>query len=192
MKLLNVGCGTHYAKGWVNLDVWENEDTKPDIVVEPGKPYPFPDDHFDAIYLGHVLEHLGWGDVPRFMEDIRRISKPGGKILVVGPDVFKTLERWKKDEEPWHMVLAALEHQEYGDGRGKDPGWWDGAAHHWNCHHQRVWDLLTDMGFKDLQDYYSIIPNDAQGKTWKDSTTGITWPVVGKWFWQFAIHLSAK
>jgi predicted SAM-dependent methyltransferase len=52
-NLLNAGCGTWYADGWVNTDTWEDDNTKPDIVVKAGEPYPFPDNHFDAIFLGH-------------------------------------------------------------------------------------------------------------------------------------------
>lgn len=192
MNLLNAGCGTHYAKGWTNVDVWESETTKPDVVVPPGEPYPFKDDHFDAVFLGHVLEHMDWGSVPRFMEDMRRVCKPGGKILIVGPDVLKTLKRWKDGLEPWDMVLSTMEHQEHNFQTGQDGTWWKEATHHWNCHHQRVWGLLESMGFTNLEDYYDRIPNNTQAKTWHDEATGVTWPVVGKWFWQFAIHLTAK
>jgi hypothetical protein len=135
---------------------------------------------------------MDWGSVPRFMEDMRRVAKPGGRILIVGPDIFKTIHRWKEGLEPWHMVLSTLEHQEHNFQPGREEEWWDGATHHWNCNHQRVWDLLEGMRFSGLEDYYDRIPNDTSAKTWHDDTTGITWPVVGKWFWQFAIHLTAK
>jgi predicted SAM-dependent methyltransferase len=192
MKLLNAGCGTHYAEGWLNVDVWTNETIAPDQIVTANEPYPFENDYFDAVFLGHVIEHMPWDYVPVYLDDMRRITKPGGKILIVGPDVYRTLHRWKDGKEPWHMVLATLEHQDRNLETSKNAEWWDGASHHWNCHHQRVWDLLQTMGFKDVQDYFDVIPNNTEGKTWHDESTGITWPVVGKWFWQFAIHLTAK
>ena len=40
MKLLNVGCGTHYAQGWVNADTWETEDTRPDVKVTTWRTIP--------------------------------------------------------------------------------------------------------------------------------------------------------
>lgn len=186
-NLLNAGCGTHYAQGWVNCDVWSSPDTKPDVLVEVGQPYPFPDNHFDAVYLGHVIEHIDWRDVPAFIADMRRVAKPGAPILVVGPDVYKTLQRWKEDKEPWEMVISTMEHQEHNYQPEADTAFWDGATHHWNCHHARVWDMLTSLGFTNLEDYYDRIPNNTSMKTWKDESAGITWPVVAKWFWQFAI-----
>lgn len=191
MNLLNAGCGTHYAKGWVNCDVWVSKTTRPDVVVLPGEPYPFPDDYFDAIYLGHVVEHIDWRAVPGFLLDMRRIAKPGAPILIVGPDVLKTIQRWSEGREPWEMVLSTMEHQEHNYQPDRESEFWDGATHHWNCHHQRVWDMLQKLGFSDLQDYFERIPNDTRSQWWPDTDTGINWPVVAKWHWQFAIHCRA-
>lgn len=187
-KLLNVGSGTHYAKGWLNIDVWEDETTRPDIVVTPGEPYPFDDNSIDAIYLGHVLEHIPWPDVQAFLYDMRRIAKPGAPILIVGPDVYRTLERWANGQEPWYMVESVLEHQELHPGDGVE--WWDGATHHWNCHLQRVMNAVHNVGFANIEDYTDVIPNDVGAKWWQEPH-GQKWPVVGKWHWQFAIKCEA-
>jgi predicted SAM-dependent methyltransferase len=188
MLKLNAGCGTHYARGWVNCDVWSGGKTRPDQLVEPGEPYPFPDEHFDAIYLGHVIEHIDWRLVPEFLLDMKRIAKPGAPILIVGPDVHKTIHRWRNGQEPWEMVLSTMEHQEHNFQPDADVEFWDGATHHWNCHHDRVWELVSNLGFVNMEDYFDKIPNDTSMVSWKDSATGLEWPVVAKWFWQFAIH----
>lgn len=187
MPLLNAGCGTHYAQGWVNCDVWSDETTKPDVLINPGDQYPFPDNYFDAIYLGHVIEHIDWRDVPAFMLDMQRIAKPNAPILIVGPDVLKTIQRWREDQEPWEMVLSTMEHQDVNYQPARDTSFWDGATHHWNCHHDRVWNLLEKLGFSSLSDYYDKIPNNTYSHWWSDPETNIRWPVVAKWFWQFAI-----
>ena len=188
MNLLNVGCGTHYAKGWLNIDVWESDTTRPDVRVEPNQPYPFPDDHFDAIYLGHVLEHVDWAYLPHLLSDIQRVAKPDAKILIVGPDIVRTIHRWREDKEPWDMVMSVLEHQDFNWQPGRQTEFWDGATHHWNCHMERVWNILQECGFANLQDYTDVIPNNTSMTSWTDPTTSIKWPVVAKWFWQFAIH----
>jgi len=187
MNLLNAGCGTHYAKGWVNTDVWDDgEKTKPDVKVEPGKPYPFPDSHFDAVFLGHVLEHIAWPEVPSFLTEMQRIAKPGAEILVCGPDVYKTIQRWAKGQEPWHMVLSTMEHQNVSAKSNEIGSSWDGAHHHWNCHHDRVWSLLLSLGFTSMRDVFDEIPKNPSGTNWRSNT--INWPVVGHWHWHFAIH----
>lgn len=185
MNLLNAGCGTHYAKGWVNTDTWVTADTKPDVQVKPGEPYPFDENHFDAVFLGHVLEHIPWKEVPAFLDDMKRISKPGAQFLICGPDVHRTIKRWAQGQEPWDMVLSVMEHLDFQDTNVPGLKWWDGAHHHWNCHHERVWNLLTKTGFASLVDAVDLIPKNPLGEKWANN--GIEWPVVGHWHWHFAI-----
>jgi SAM-dependent methyltransferase len=189
MNLLNAGCGTHYANGWVNTDVWENEDTRPDVKVEPGEPYPFEDNHFDAIFMGHVLEHIEWSKVPQFLEDMSRIAKPGAPMFAIGPDVKKTIELWNAGSEPFWLVQSVLEHQDMkpSDNNG---AWWDGATHHWNCHESRVADLLKTLGFDNIEILSDIIPD---GNDFIDpKNQEIVWPIVQMARWQFAIRFTNK
>ena len=196
MEMLNAGAGTHYAEGWVNTDVWESDTTRPDVRVTPGEPYPFPDDTFDAIYLGHVLEHIAWPDVVPFLLDMNRVAKPGAPILVVGPDVYRTIKRWSKGQEPWSMVESTLEHAGVNYQPGREDEVWIGAEHHWNCHAQRLLTVLRDVGFVDVTDLSDDIPNNfnypgPEDRWWTDPATGIRWPVVGKNAWQCAAHCRA-
>ena len=108
MKLLNAGCGTHYAEGCVNTDVWENSETKPDVLVEPNKPYPYEDNTFDAVLLSHVLEHIRWEEVPVLIAEMSRVAKPGAPILIICPDVFKTIHLWNMGMLPWDLVESTL------------------------------------------------------------------------------------
>ena len=196
MKYLNVGCGTHYAEGWVNTDVWEDHATKPDTLVEPDKPYPFDDNTFDAIFLGHVLEHIDWHSVHPFLQDMNRIAKPNAPILAVGPDVYRTIQRWKDGKEPWDMVESVMEHQDvYGgytsfinsDAYSADPPeWWDGAAHHWNCHEKRMLSVMSTV-LNNCTVYTDTIEKNVGMKSWTDIKNNITWPVVGYWHWQCAV-----
>lgn len=186
MKLLNAGCGTHYAKGWVNTDVWRNEETTPDVLVELNRPYPFDDDYFDAVFLSHVLEHIPWPDVPNFLKEMSRVAKSKAPFFIVGPDVFRTLNLWRHDKQPWWLVEAALEHQDVRPESGSE--WWDGAHHHWNCHEDRVANLMSFLGFEEIETYSSKFKNN-----WKDEyVKEITWPVVGQADWQFAIRCVNK
>lgn len=200
-KYLNVGCGHHYVNGWVNTDVWEDEKTHPDVVVGRDDPYPFEDDYFDAIYLGHVLEHISWPKIGVFLKDMVRIAKPGAPVLAVGPDIYKTIKRWKENKEPWSMVESVMEHQDvhaqlyhtsldgsYIDTPRSAPDWWDGAAHYWNCHEARLVQVMN-LHFDEVQIYSSLIESGLPGNrmTWYDKSNDITWPVIGYWWWQCAV-----
>jgi SAM-dependent methyltransferase len=190
MKLLNAGCGTHYATGWVNTDVWESPTTTPDVKVTPDEPYPFEDSTFDAIFLGHVVEHLKWDSVVPFMQDMQRIAKPNAPFLLVGPDVYKTIKLWKDGTQPWWMIESVLEHADMNFQPDRENEWWDGAHHHWNCHEQRIESLVNGLNFQNLKNVFNDIPDDPQGKEWFEPKTDITWPVVGKFYWQLAYRFN--
>jgi predicted SAM-dependent methyltransferase len=82
MKILDVGCGTKKKKGAIGIDF--NSQTDADVIHNLEIfPYPFNDNEFDKIYCDNVIEHLN--DVIRTMEELWRISKPGGTIEIVVP-----------------------------------------------------------------------------------------------------------
>lgn len=169
MNGLNIGCGTHYADGYLNIDVVRNDDTHPDEVVPRG-PLPYPDASFDRAYCGHLLEHIDWGQpLLDFLADVKRILVPGGQIMCVGPDVERTLQMWKQDRIPWGHMLAVLEHAPSPADLNGD---WPEARHHWNCTQGRVVMALEHAGFQQID------PSDDVGD----------WPAVGfSADWQFAV-----
>ena len=82
IKILDIGCGTNKHPGAIGLD--NNLNTDADILHDLGVfPYPFPDNEFDEIVSFHVAEHLP--DVTSFMNEIHRITKPGGRVRLVVP-----------------------------------------------------------------------------------------------------------
>ncbi len=82
MKLLNLGCGRDIKKGYVNLDKIKLEGV--DVVHDLNEfPYPFKDNEFNEIYCKHVLEHID--NLIKVMDELHRISKPGGKIKIIAP-----------------------------------------------------------------------------------------------------------
>jgi hypothetical protein len=101
--------------------------------------------------------------------------------MVVGPDVFKVLNMWKTDELDIKDVMITLEHQDKNFQYEKYGVMWDGAPHYWNCHEDRIIDLLNNMGFKDICNQY-----DALILT-EDDVCGVTWPIVARVKWQVAV-----
>jgi ubiquinone/menaquinone biosynthesis C-methylase UbiE len=82
MKKLNLGSGLDYKEDYTNLD--NNKNLKADVYHNIETiPYPFEDNQFEEIYCHHILEHLH--DLLGVMEELWRISKPGGKINIYGP-----------------------------------------------------------------------------------------------------------
>lgn len=81
-KILDVGCGWNKTPGAIGIDV--NPKAHADVIHDLGSfPYPFTDDEFDDVICRHVAEHVP--DVMAFVAELHRITRPGGRILIVTP-----------------------------------------------------------------------------------------------------------
>lgn len=151
--LLNLGCGPHSFPGWVNVDVVESSVIKPDVLAHRGQKLPFHDGHFTAAYLGHVLEHHPWDRVPDLLRDVARVVRPGGRIVVVGPDLVKALEQYGRSpsqgrlQHVWEVAEDANHYQ-----RESPEANWPEARHHWNCYLSRVVAVMRLAGLLDVQE----------------------------------------
>lgn len=117
---LNIGSGDFPAPNpWINVDSWEGND--PHIVTD-GR-LPLDDKSVDAIYLGHVLEHIEYDEIVHLLGEMRRVLKHGGKICAVGPDcdlidpetdpvlydeAVNGGHRWPGDEHQWRCTEEGL------------------------------------------------------------------------------------
>jgi SAM-dependent methyltransferase len=84
-------------------------------VVQQGaeEPFPFADDHYDAITLLDVIEHLQ--DYPRALASCRRCLKPGGKLLVITLNAHSAARpllgkrwAWYQDSTHIHMFTPRM------------------------------------------------------------------------------------
>jgi predicted SAM-dependent methyltransferase len=174
---LNIGCGTHRAPApWWNIDTVRRKGEgvppvdviDPDQIIDPDQPLPFEDGSCDRVLMSHVLEHVPWEAVPDILTDVRRIAQ--AELLVVGPDVYRCIESYRRGKEPWSLMQTVLEHKDYPD----DMREWPGAPHHWNCHEARVIEALNRTGWHAQP----VLATSALQE----------WPLVG-WNpnWQFAV-----
>lgn len=111
---LNVGSGPYPAAGWVNVDAYHpTADVQASITA-----LPFDDETAGRIYLGHVLEHLPWPSLPAALTEIRRVLRPGGTVIAVGPCMERAV---LTGQPPW--LLRQIVNGEEPDRPG--------AAHQW-------------------------------------------------------------
>jgi SAM-dependent methyltransferase len=114
-RLLDVGSGEGYGSvivgGWVaeyrGLDVSADAvahareryagDDRTGFDQLAGPRFPHDDASFDLVTSFQVIEHVE--DVPRYLAEIRRVSRPGARVLITTPN--RTL-RLADGERPWN------------------------------------------------------------------------------------------
>lgn len=96
--MLNVGCGTDYKEGWINID--NNSDhnieaNRLDLNWDLRNSLPFPDDSVDFIFNEHFMEHLTVEEGQAAIKDLMRVLKPGGVMRIAMPDLEEAIEAYQ-------------------------------------------------------------------------------------------------
>lgn len=138
---LNVGCGNHYAQGWVNIDASSNDEVRPDIQASFLEPLPDEIQGVTHVYLGHVLEHLPFGKIPPALSALWERCVPGALVGIVGPDCDKARELDRRG------LLHGIELRDIIEGAGR----WVNDVHLWECTPGRLETLLTRSGVHDAR-----------------------------------------
>lgn len=110
LKILDLGCGKKKRPGAIGVDYSDrhNADVIHDLNIFP---YPFDNDSIDQVYLDNVLEHLA--EPMRVMEEVYRITKPGGGVKVIVP-YFRS--EWAFID-PTHKAFYTVDSFAYYDPR---------------------------------------------------------------------------
>jgi predicted SAM-dependent methyltransferase len=110
---LNLGCGSHSVKGWINIDMHRGADIPPDYqgditdrdwltsVILTEKLVHSENDvddpagrrlvcTADEILVSHTLEHFEWSTDPLWMWV--ELLKPGGRFIAVVPDALHSCQ----------------------------------------------------------------------------------------------------
>jgi len=83
MNILDLGCGkTKYPKS-IGIDI--NKKSDADIIFNIEEGIPFPNNQFDLVYSSHVLEHINPKKLVFVLEELWRVTKPTGQIIINVP-----------------------------------------------------------------------------------------------------------
>lgn len=99
-RTLDIGCGSkpyeslYQASEYVGLeyDTPQNRASKKAEHFYDGETFPFADGEFDSAVANEVFEHVFNPD--RFLDEVYRVLKPGGMVLMTMPFV------WDEHEQP--------------------------------------------------------------------------------------------
>lgn len=182
---LHLGCGLTAPPGWLNVDgsfqvtlakhAWlkallriaglqsREQGTIPwsaNIVrLDLGRPLPFRDGCFTAVYSSHVLEHLHHDQALALLRECHRVLRPGGICRAVVPDLEAVVKRYvmaKAASDP-HAGTRMMEDLMVHDKQRA--GGLLGMYYRWTAYHQHKWmyddsslaQLFAAAGFGEVQ-----------------------------------------
>ncbi len=117
--ILDVGSGTGTFANEMKRNRWKTSGLEPDAdarklardrynleLDDSSDLYQLPGDHFDAITLWHVLEHVH--DLARYVQQLRNVLKKQGRIFIAVPnytsiDAATYKEYWAAYDVPRHL-----------------------------------------------------------------------------------------
>ena len=146
--LLNLGCGSDFKPGWVNLDAvaWEGY-RPPDLLWDARKDsIPFLDNSAETIYMGYLLMHLNHRYHAQLLTEVYRVLSPTGVLLVGEVDMSIVMARWLA--RPTEARLSELIWGEMGSAHGEAMAEWDKHCHGFTESSLR--ELLLTHGFRNI------------------------------------------
>jgi predicted SAM-dependent methyltransferase len=103
---LHVGCGNRRIQGFINTDVFSNNQA--DYGLDLRFELPFPDSSFQGIYTHHVVEHITYEDARLFFQEAFRLLQPQGVLRIVVPDAGKFIQAYNQNPESFSELVSFL------------------------------------------------------------------------------------
>lgn len=178
---VNVGCGMSPTPGWINLDNspsvrlakyprltkaldgfrvlparskqyidWCKEH---DVAFGTALDLPFEANSVDAVYSSHMLEHLDQATGHRFLQEAKRVLKPGGVLRIAVPDLARYVTIYQEDGDADAFIGSLLMSQPLPSG------WQDRVRlvglgfrdHRWMYDKDSLVAAFKAAGFEDAQ-----------------------------------------
>lgn len=102
---LNIGCGPFGHDGWVNVDLMPLKNVS--FTYDTRRHLPFKNETVVRIRVEHFFEHLDKDfEVPRFLDECKRIMQPGAVLRIAVPDIEKFIEAYSKNDKALWLNLG--------------------------------------------------------------------------------------
>lgn len=108
-RRLNVGCAGVQPEGWDNVDVdpaWGQTHVG-DVARHCG--LPFDDGTFDLVVSVHMLQALTWPQLIPALTEMRRVTRRGGWIRLVVPDLLAAVAAYERHDAAHFQVAHGIE-----------------------------------------------------------------------------------
>ena len=98
-RILDLGCGPNKHPGAIGADKRPNLAADVLCDIDRGA-LPFRDSSFDQVRAVHLIEHVA--DVVATMEELHRITRPGGVLFIVTPH-YTDFSSFADPTHRWHL-----------------------------------------------------------------------------------------
>lgn len=139
---LDIGSGHSRKPGYIRVDA--DPKCGPDILANARDLAGVPDNHCDEVFAAHLLEHFDPDETFSVLMEWKRVLKPGGRLVVVVPDVGWAIKAWSAGTINDCCLMKVI--------FGSDP-----KANEFMRHKNIFWDkklkrFLFITGFVEIQD----------------------------------------
>jgi predicted SAM-dependent methyltransferase len=143
---VHLGCGKSRLPGFIHVDA--RSDVGADHVA-PADNLPFLDNSVSLLYWCHGLEHIKYLDLPRTLNEWRRVLMPGGTLRLAVPDFAILCDLYRKGV-PLTLIRGAINGgQEYPEN-----------IHYSTWDFSSLRDLLHKHHFRNVRRYdaHAVLP----------------------------------
>jgi predicted SAM-dependent methyltransferase len=142
---LNIGCGSNYVAGMINID--SNIFRKTDLWLDVTLGLPFPGGSLQGIYSSHMIEHLKLAKIKRLFLECHRVLAPGGRLRLVVPSLERAIEAYSRQDAgefpDWPEKFSSLGGRFYNVMLCAN-------QHHTLLDFSFLAELLSEAGFSDI------------------------------------------
>ena len=146
---LNLGSGPKKGNSnWINIDLYGA-----DINWDLTRGMPFKDNTVDKIYSSHMLEHIPFKQLKKFISECHRVLKPEGELLIAVPNArfyiehYMNKKNFKDKKDMFHPAIVQtgswidqINYLAYLDG-----------LHHYMFDEENLINTLSLVNFKSVK-----------------------------------------
>lgn len=156
---LHLGCGPNILEGYINVEGEYMKDHPEIALHDLTEILPISNDTIDEILSVHVIEHIMPHDVPLMLQDWLRVLRPGGKVAIEWPDLYKMCKFLVEDPSRFYSKNSKILKRGVAGIFGNIERYRDIAMlHKWGYSADSLKILLTENGFVNVSVEKNIYP----------------------------------
>ena len=157
---LHIGCGSHVLDGWLNTDIFpEDERIR---FLDATMPFPYEEETFKYIFCEHMFEHVPYVGGRNMLNECYRVLKPGGVLRMTMPTLNFLVNIYlnKEEQDNKEYIEWAFKKFVWGERKPEIKGskvcfvinnFYRNWGHRMLYDEDTVIEMLENAGFKEIK-----------------------------------------